>query len=151
MSTAISHNKIIHNRYPISYLIIKDISNLNHWMKSLFQQLRHNSFKASQIIGESIVQRKKNFCLIQLFEWNPPVTGGFPSQRDSNAKNVSMSWHFHVWRILQDWYCSFNSLTPRRFKVNLRWVIFKLILVVNGWGMCCETALIWMSLDPTYD
>ena len=30
-------------------------------------------------------------------------------------------------------------------------VIFKLILVVNGWGIFCETALIWMSLDHTHD
>ena len=44
-----------------------------------------------------------------------------------------------------------NSLTPGRFKVNFRWVIFKLILVVNGWGISCETALIWVWLDHTYD
>ena len=45
---------------------------------------------------------------------------------------------------------AFNSLAPGRFKVNFRWVIFKLILVVNGWGISRETALIWMSLDHTY-
>ena len=44
-----------------------------------------------------------------------------------------------------------NSLAPGRLKVNFRWVIFKLILVVNGWGICCETVLIWMSLDHIYD
>ena len=43
-----------------------------------------------------------------------------------------------------------NSLAPGRFKVNFRWVIFKLILVVIGWGISCETALIWVSLDHTY-
>ena len=42
-------------------------------------------------------------------------------------------------------------MTPGRFQVNFRCAIFKLILVVNGWGICCETALIWMSLDHTYD
>ena len=26
-------------------------------------------------------------------------------------------------------------------------VIFKHILVIDGWGISCETALIWMSLD----
>ena len=45
----------------------------------------------------------------------------------------------------------FNSLVPGRFKVNFRWIIFKLILGVNGWGISCETALIWVSLDHTYD
>ena len=44
-----------------------------------------------------------------------------------------------------------NSLTCGRFKVNFRWVIFKLIFVVNGWGISCETALIWVPLDHTYD
>ena len=43
------------------------------------------------------------------------------------------------------------SLAPGRFKVNLGWAIFKLILVVNGWGISCETALKWMSLDLTDD
>ena len=43
-----------------------------------------------------------------------------------------------------------NSSAPWRFKVNFRWVILKLILVVNGWGISCETVPIWMSLDHTY-
>ena len=34
-----------------------------------------------------------------------------------------------------------NSLAPGRFKVNFGWVIFKLILVLNGWVISCETAL----------
>ena len=41
-----------------------------------------------------------------------------------------------------------NSLANQ---VNFRWVIFKLILVVSGWGISCETALIWVSLDHTYE
>ena len=40
--------------------------------------------------------RGTGFC-----EGNPPVTGGFPSQRVSNAENVSMWWRLHVmyWHI----------------------------------------------------
>ena len=45
---------------------------------------------------------------------------------------------------------SLNSLAPGRFKVNFRWAIYKLILVVNGWGISCETDLIWASLDHAY-
>ena len=30
-------------------------------------------------------------------------------------------------------------------------IIFKLILVIDGWGISCEIALIWMSLDFTDD
>ena len=38
-----------------------------------------------------------------------------------------------------------------KFKWNFRHVIFKQILVINGWGISCEIALIWMSLDFTDD
>ena len=34
---------------------------------------------------------------------------------------------------------------------NFIYVIFKRILVIDGWGISCEIALIWMSLDFTDD
>ena len=33
---------------------------------------------------------------LALCEWNPLVTGGFPSQRASNVESIFMSWHHHV-------------------------------------------------------
>ena len=45
----------------------------------------------------------------------------------------------------------FNTLAPRKFEWNLRHVIFKQILVIDGWGISYEIALIWMSLDFTDD
>ena len=42
---------------------------------------------------------------------------------------------------------SVNSLAPGKFEWNFRHVIFKQILVIDGWGISCEIALIWMSLD----
>ena len=60
------------------------------------------SAKASQISGVSIFwsavcsgedQRKTSKLRVTvLCEWNPPVTRGFPSQRASNAENVSIWW-----------------------------------------------------------
>ena len=44
-----------------------------------------------------------------------------------------------------------NSLAPGKFELNLRHVIFKQILVIDGWGISCEIVLIWMSLDFTDD
>ena len=44
-----------------------------------------------------------------------------------------------------------NSLAPRKFECNFRYVIFKSILVIDSWGISCEIALIWMSLDFTDD
>ena len=43
------------------------------------------------------------------------------------------------------------SLAPGEFEWNFRHVIFKQILVIGGWGISCELALIWMSLDFTDD
>ena len=44
-----------------------------------------------------------------------------------------------------------NSLAPGKFEWNFRYVIFKLISVIDGWGIFCEIALIWMSLDSSDD
>ena len=40
-----------------------------------------------------------------------------------------------------------NSLAPGKFEWNFRYVNFKWILMINGWDICCEIALIWMSSD----
>ena len=40
-----------------------------------------------------------------------------------------------------------NSLAPGKFEWNFRHVIFKQILVTDGWGISCEITLILMSLD----
>ena len=44
-----------------------------------------------------------------------------------------------------------NSLTPGKFEWNFKYVIFKCILGIDGWGLSCEISLIWMSLDFTDD
>ena len=40
-----------------------------------------------------------------------------------------------------------NSLAPRRFEINFKEVIFKLILVIDGWGISCEIVLTWTPQD----
>ena len=44
-----------------------------------------------------------------------------------------------------------NSLAPGKFEWNFGYVIFKRILVIDGWGISCEINLIWMSQDFTDD
>ena len=44
-----------------------------------------------------------------------------------------------------------NSLAPGKFEWNWRKVIFKLISVIDGWGISCKIALRWMPLDLTDD
>ena len=41
----------------------------------------------------------------------------------------------------------FNSLAPGKFEWNLRHLIFRIISVIDGWGISCELVLRWMSLD----
>ena len=42
-------------------------------------------------------------------------------------------------------------LNPWEIWMNFRYVIFKRITVIGGWGISCEIVLIWMSLDFTDD
>ena len=45
----------------------------------------------------------------------------------------------------------FNSLAPGKFELYFRYLIFQIISVIDGWGISCELALRWMSLDLTDD
>ena len=45
----------------------------------------------------------------------------------------------------------FNSFAPGKFEWNFRYVIFKRILAIDGWGISCEIALVWMPMDFTDD
>ena len=40
-----------------------------------------------------------------------------------------------------------NLLALGKYEWNFRYVIFKRILSIDGWGISCEIALIWMSLN----
>ena len=44
-----------------------------------------------------------------------------------------------------------NSFTPGKFEWNFRYLIFQIISVIDGWGISCELAPRWMSLDLTDD
>ena len=46
---------------------------------------------------------------------------------------------------------SINSLAPGKFEWNFRYLILQIISVIDGWGIPCELALRWMSLDFTDD
>ena len=70
------------------------------------------------------------------FERVTSITLSFPLQKKTHGP------------LLQMW---FNSLAPGKFEWNFRHVIFKQILVIDGWGISCEIAPIWMSLDFTDD
>ena len=64
------------------------------WVLVLFKLLAHWLFVDSLFMLET--KEKKSSSLLALCDGNPPVTGGFPSQRASNAKSVSKSWWHHA-------------------------------------------------------
>ena len=54
-------------------------------------------------------------------------------------------------KVLSIWMCHipvwFYSLVPGRSEWKFRWVISKLILMLDGWGISWKIALTWMSRD----
>ena len=67
-----------------------------------------------------------------------------------NAKSLSTLINDGLlWTMPREW--TFNSLAPGKFEWNFRHSIFKHISVIDGWGISCEIALIWMSLGFTDD
>ena len=83
-------------------------------------------------------------CVTQLqwFNSNSHLHNGhYLYQSTTNANHLS--WFIfvsHPWLF-------FNSLAPGIFKWNFRYVIFKQIVMIDGRGISCEIALLWMSLD----
>ena len=70
-----------------------------------------------------------------------------------DAKKQDISKH-GIYLVSSEWYGAasrVNSLAPGKFARNFRQVIFKQILVTDGWGISCEIALIWKSLGFTDD
>ena len=55
--------------------------------------------------------------------------------------------------IMGNYYFSqqFNSLAPGRFERKFRWIIFMVILVIDGWDVHCEIALWWLFFYTSYD
>ena len=60
------------------------ISNNWHLNCLLNRLFRHRSKKTSKL------------CITGLCKGNSPVTGEFPTQRASNAENISIWWHHHM-------------------------------------------------------
>ena len=61
-------------------------------------------------------------------------------------KIQDMIWNMNTSLIIFKKNKHVNSLALGRFWWNFRWVIFKQILVIDGWVISSEIALRWMSL-----
>ena len=54
-----------------------------------------------------------------------------------------------IWSV--DYVIAINSLAIGNFEWYFKNKIFKQIFVIDGWGISCQIALIWMSMDFTDD
>ena len=76
------------------------------------------------------------------------------------AMNIPLSYRRACWYVLprikyvlpRPWKKHvFYSLVPEKFEWHFRYVIVQIIPVIDGWGISCELALRWMSLNLTDD
>ena len=78
-------------------------------------------------------RKHQSSVLLAFCEGNPPVTGGFPSQRASNVENISIWWHHHGISCIQV-LVKYETCTPciitlvwfdlYLYKVDLKLIIF---------------------------
>ena len=91
-----------------------------------------------------------NHCDVSLREWGPP----FPLISSKIAFDECVCWLSFNWCIFYwfEWVIQF-FLThwPLGNMNEILDVLFKWILVIDGWDITCAIALIWMSLDFTDD
>ena len=94
-------------------------------------------------------------CEIKMYEMSKTFTTTLPRQEGDLA--TIRQWQYTKMRpeqYGQHWAnCILRSiiLTSGKFEWNFIHVIFKETLVIDGWGISCEIALMWMSLAFTDD
>ena len=95
------------NFWVISYLVLV-LMDITSWIgskNSIALHWRHNergddsNHRCLACLLNRLFRRESKktskLCVTGLCEGNPPVSGGFPSQRASNAENVSIWWRHH--------------------------------------------------------
>ena len=162
-----------HNRHPIPHpnwwsmrSIMIVLENIDHTVSGSNEMFFDHSNKNERICLVCILQFF-NFNLYQLphFLYLPKSyfvtchqlcfacwSWWIPFPEVSINQRQLVKWEeIYCWNTQLLCNIAFNSLAPGKFEWNFRHVIFKQILVINGWGISCEIALIRMSLDFTDD
>ena len=94
------------------YIIQNSIPEMSHERHGfpdhrLFECLLNNSFR--------LTSEKHQLTLLALCQGKPPVIGGFPSQRASDAEKVSITWRLHALFIfVAKWFCKDLILQPMK-------------------------------------
>ena len=90
------------------------VSFLMTWWTWSTLQWRHNEREGvpnhcvwivcSTVCSGAYQRKYQSSASLSLCEWNPAVTGGFPTQRASNAENVFIRWRRHVNSVYSWWH-----------------------------------------------
>ena len=91
-------------------------------------------------------------CLNFSLKWLTPLECILFFFRENTNSLFTVWCHYNVIRFLQNHHNRhLNSLALGKFEWNFRYLIFKIISVIDGWGISCELGHKWMSLDLTDD
>ena len=114
----------------------------------------------SATVGDCTTNQRSVTYMMHSMEWmHPPILGTIRQvvcpEMCGNFNGVSggqvdkqMDGQANSYvPLLLWWRRTINSLAPGKFEWNFRHVIFKQILLIDGWGISCEITLIWMSMD----
>ena len=132
---------------PCSFMQTKEICNLCALKMIVFILMKFSTLAALEVVilTTSPAANDENFIKMMTF-----------SGQYAMELPYDMVYHTTMLHMVEEWQLldigqTINSLAPGNFKWNFRHAIFKQTLVIDGWGISCEIALLWMSLDFTDD
>ena len=95
-----------------------------YWLDSLEIRLDHNSTYYRSLSKNSDVKPRISHC---------------------DSQNLQFKTHPEIWPSYRQIFKMSLYYKTRLILETRRYVIFRLILVIDNWGISCEIALIWMS------
>ena len=100
-------NCILRTKIDIIYIWIRleahgyNFLSLRYHCNSVIMRAMASQITSPTIVYSTVYSRRRSkktskLCVTDLCEGNSPVTGEFPAQRASNARNVSIWWRHHA-------------------------------------------------------
>ena len=118
-------------------------------MSAMASQVTGVSSVCSSVCSGADQGKHQSSASLALFEGNPLVTDGFPSQRASNAENVSIWWRHHITtttgcRTIIDFFTTYFSKT--RFET----VVYTRLVSFGNQKCLYNKKFGWSKLHSTY-
>ena len=104
---------------------------------------------ASRLFAQAQIKETSKLRVTGLCGGKPPLPGGFPSQRASDAENVSIWWRYHNgkmsvfrcrWRKYLKLRKAMNEIDQTTTKPNKAWAVYIILAYdIRGKGLTCHT------------